>query len=148
MNQKLFILILLILTVMRAHCQQTVSFEQLPQMMAAEPRPIVIKIYADWCSICKLQDRQLSKNEEVKKLLTVKHYYLELNAETRKTLPFAGRIYKFIPNGTGGINALAAELCKGQSYPGWVFLSLDYKVISTYNGLLKPEQLISILGKS
>lgn len=146
MKQKLFILVFLML-VMTADCQQTVSFEELPQKMAIGPRPIVIKIYTDWCGICKLQDRQLAKNEEVKKLLSEKYYYLELNAETRKTLPFAGRAYKFIANGTGGINTLAAELCQSQSYPCWVFLSPDYKVISSYNGLLKPEQLITILAK-
>lgn len=125
--------------------QQTVSFAELPKKMAYAPRPIVIKIYTDWCSICKLQDRQISKNKEVKKLLDEKYYYLELNAETRKTLLFNGRAYTFIPNGTGGINSLAAELCQSQNYPCWVFLSPDYKAISTYNGLLKPAQLLEIL---
>jgi thioredoxin-related protein len=145
MKQKLIILIVLMLAV-GAHCQQVVTFEELPEKMAVEPRPIVIKIYTDWCSICKMQDRQLSKNEKVKKLFSENYYYLELSAETRKTLPFDGRAYKFMANGTGGINTLAAELCKSQSYPCWVFLSPDYKVISTFNGMLKPNQLIAILS--
>lgn len=140
-------MLIFLMLAMTAHCQQKVTFDELPQKMTEEPRPIVIKIYTDWCSICKLQDRQLSKSDEVKKLLTEKYYYLELNAETRKTLPFGDRVYKFIPNGTGGINALAAELCTSQSYPCWVFLSEDYKVVSTYNGVLKPQQLIQILSK-
>lgn len=146
MKERLIIIIFLMLA-MTAHCQQKVMFDELPQKMAVEPRPIVIKIYTEWCSICKLQERQLSKSDEIKKLLTEKYYYLELNAETRKTLPFGGRAYKFIANGTGGINVLAAELCTSQSYPCWVFLSQDYKAVSTFNGLLKREQLIQILSK-
>ena len=146
MKQRLFILVFVMLA-MTAYCQQRITFDVLPQKMALEPRPIAIKIYTDWCGICRLQDRQLAKSDDVKKLLTEKYYYLELNAETCKTLLFGGRVYKFIPNGTGGINALAAELCNSQSYPCWVFISEDYKVVSTYNGLLKPGQLIEILSR-
>lgn len=146
MKKQIYIVFLLMLTI-NAYSQQALSFDVLAEKMDREPRPIVLKIYTDWCSMCKLQDRQLSKNDEVQNLLSENYYYLELNAETRKTLPFGGRAYKFIPNGTGGINTLAAKLCKSQSYPCWVFLSEDYTVITTYNGLLKPEQLLEILKK-
>jgi thioredoxin-related protein len=147
MKQLLQISILMMLT-MNSYSQQKVSFEELPNKMATEPRPVVIKIYTDWCSICKLQDRQLLKNVKVNKMLSEKYYYLELNAETRKPLLFNDRVYKFTANGTSGINSLAAELCTSQSYPCWVFLSGDYKIISTYSGLLKPEQLVTILSNN
>lgn len=124
-----------------------VSFKELEQKMAQQPRPVVIKMYTDWCTICKIQDKQIEKNDSLQQTLADNYYYLEFNAESREPVTFNGAIYKFIPHGTGGLHELASQLSEAQSsYPVWIFLSPDYKIIARYNGLLKSTELIKLLS--
>ncbi|MCR5861544.1 hypothetical protein LRS05_05040 [Flavobacterium sp. J372] len=146
MKKIAFILLFLVFT-LSSHAQHVTKFEELQLKMIAEPRPVVVKIYTQWCSVCKLQDKKIQKDERLKNIFNGSVYYLELDAESRKTITFGNKVYQFIPNGTGGVNKLAAELCLSQSYPCWVFLAPDYSVIQTYSGLLKPEQLAHIISK-
>ncbi|MNK01332.1 thiol:disulfide interchange protein precursor [compost metagenome] len=124
----------------------TVSFKELEQKMAQQPRAILVKMYADWCTICKIQDKQIEKNDSLQQILSNNYYYLELNAESREPIAFNGTVYKFIPQGTGGLHELASQLGEAKSsYPAWVLLSPDYKIIARYNGLLKSSELIELL---
>lgn len=126
----------------------TVTFTDLPQKMAVQPRPILIKMHTGWCAVCKLQDRQIEKNKALQYQLAEGFYFLELDAESRKTIVFNGIEYAFVPHGTGGIHALADYLSEARaSYPVWVLLSPDYSIIARYNGLLKSNELREILYK-
>ena len=116
-----------------------VSFAALPAKMNAESRPVVIKVYTQWCSICKIQDKQIEKNAALQKLLAEKYYYLELDAESKESIIFNDTAYTYIPHGSsGGIHALAAEFCGNKNaYPCWIFLNPRYEQLTQYNGLLK-----------
>ncbi|MDV6168865.1 thioredoxin family protein [Flavobacterium sp. DG1-102-2] len=147
--KKLFFTSILLTTVCFGYAQKNyvVSFTELPQKMAKEPRPVIIKMHTNWCGVCRLQDRQVEKDKDLQKLLANSYYYIEFNAESQEKIVFNGKEYSFIPNGTGGINGLATALTDTKSsYPEWVFLSADYKVISHYNGLLKSNDLIGLLS--
>lgn len=116
--------------------------------MAEESRPILIKMHTDWCAVCKLQDRQIEKDKALQHQLAEGFYYIEFDAESRESLVFNGTEYNFIPHGTGGLHALAAELSETKaSYPAWILLSPDYTILARYNGLLKSGELREILSK-
>ena len=145
-----FFISLLLLTVSFGYSQENcaVTFAELSQKIAKEPRPIVIKMYTGWCAVCKLQDRQIDKNKDLKRLLGENYYYIEFNAESREAIRFNDKEYKFVPHGTGGIHALAAELSDAKgSYPAWIILSSDYEIQSAYYGLLKAQELITALSR-
>lgn len=124
----------------------TVSFNELALKMAEKPRPVIIKMYTDWCSVCKIQDKQIDKDKELQKMLGEDFYYLEFNAEAREDILFNNRNYHFVHNGkSGGVHELALLLLgKQPAYPGWVFLSSSYETIDVNRGLLKSGQLKTI----
>ncbi len=149
MNNLWLILFLFTTSVLLSQEKNTVSFEELPSKMQAEPRPILIKVHTKWCSICKIQDKRIEKSPELKKALSEKVYYLQLDAETKETIVFNNKVYKFIPHGTtGGLHELAAHLCgTGNAYPCWVILSPGYKKLSQYSGLLTSRELLKTIGE-
>lgn len=129
--------------------QYAVNFEKLPEKIALSPKPILIKIYADWCAVCKIQDKKIEKDAALQKLLKNSCYYLELNAETTETIVFNNKKYKYIPQGANsGYHELSAYLTEGKSaYPYWVLLSSDYEILGAYSGLIENDQLKELLEK-
>lgn len=126
---------------------QSISFEELQDKITQNQKPILIKIEAPWCSICKIQNKQIEKDTELKKILSEKYYYLKLDAETKQDIVFNNKTYSFIPQGlSSGTHSLASELNNNsQAYPAWILLSPDYKIISRYNVLIKSQQLKKLL---
>lgn len=148
--KKLLYIAFLFLTVSIGYSQKNyaVTFNVLAQKMAVQPRPILIKMHTGWCSICKLQDRQIEKNKALQNQLAEGFYFIEFDAEYKQPIVFNGIEYNFIANGTGGLHALAAKLSEAKaSYPAWVLLSSDYTILARYNGLLKSSELMEILSK-
>ena len=123
-----------------------ITFEELPKKLAEEPRPILVKVYTTWCAVCRIQDKKIEKDEALKKLLSEKCYFLELDAESRKTIFFNNTEYRFLGSGTGGMQSLAAAMANPKDgYPTWVLLDANYKFIGKYNGLVETEQLRKLL---
>lgn len=147
MMKKLLFISLSLALAFSSYAQHVTKFEELQLKMIAEPRPVVVKIYTQWCSVCKLQDKKIQKDERLKNIFNGAVYYVELDAESRKTITFGNKAYQFIPNGTGGVHRLATELCPSQNYPCWVFLAANYNVIQAYSGLINPERLSHIISK-
>lgn len=147
--KEILLTVLLLFAVTSGYSQQDyeVSFTDLPAKMAQHPRPVLIMMYTGWCAICRLQDRQIEKDSNLQRLLADKVYYVVFDAESRAPIVLNGKKYLFVPQGTGGIHALAAELSEAKSYPAWVLLSPDYKPEAHYNGLLKSSELTQILTK-
>lgn len=126
--------------------QGPLTFAQLHDSMALHPKPVVVKVYTDWCSYCKLQDMQVKRSPALRQLLTEKYYYVELNAESRSPIVFNDTTYSFIPYGTLGLHALAAKLMQqGAGYPAWVVLDSSYRVTAFRSGMLKDKILLALL---
>ncbi|AWH85036.1 hypothetical protein HYN59_07810 [Flavobacterium album] len=146
---KIIISLLLLLTMAIGYGQKsyTVTFEDLPQKLGTEPRPILVKVYTTWCSVCRIQDKKIESHKELQQLLADKCYFVELDAESRKTILFNNREYRFLGNGSGGMQSLAAALANPKDgYPTWVLLDSNYKFIGKHNGLVEAEQLKALLS--
>ena len=141
------LLFLLTLAITYGQKRYVVNFEKLPEKIALSPKPILIKVYTEWCAICKIQDKKIEKDTALQELLKNSCYYLELNAETTETILFNGKEYNYIPQGANsGYHELSAYLTEGKlSYPCWVVLSSKYEILGIYNGLLKNSQLKELL---
>lgn len=148
MIRKFFICIIygILLTMPVLAQQGPVTFAHLRDSMAARPKPIVIKIYTDWCSYCKMQDVQVRRSPALQQLLTEEYYYLTLNAESHQPIVFNDTTYSFIPYGTQGIHALAAKFMQQHvAYPAWIVLDTSYRVKAFHSGMLKDRSLLSLL---
>lgn len=115
--------------------------------MKAMPRPILVQLSTDWCRYCRMQQSYLEKSRDFKALLP-RFYYMELNAESREHIVFNGREYTYMPTGVRtGIHELALALSGEEelSYPAWILLDKDYRVIFRHHGVLNDRQLEALM---
>lgn len=124
---------------------KTGTFSDLEIQQKEDPKPIIIHLYTDWCSVCKIEKFNLNKDKELVELIN-QHFYI-INFETEKTkenIRFLGKEYHYLSNGNLGIHELALALSKNKSqpvYPLWIILDKYGNLIGYYEGLFKPERL-------
>ncbi len=92
------------------------------KMAGQKPKKIFMDIYTDWCGWCKKMDKETFEHPEIAAYLNQNFYPVKFNAEQKDSIQFAGRSFKFVPNGRRGYHELAAALLEGRmSYPTVVF---------------------------
>jgi uncharacterized protein YyaL (SSP411 family) len=110
------------------------------------PRKILIDVYTDWCSWCKVMDRNTYSNPIIADYLNNNFYPVRFNAEQKSDLTLNGKTYKYIASGTRGYHELAYELLNGQlGYPSTVFLDEHTRMIQPVQGYIKPQQFDQII---
>lgn len=124
---------------------KTGTFSDLEIQQKEDPKPIMIHLYTDWCSVCKIEKFNLNKDKELVELIN-QHFYI-INFETEKTkenIRFLGKEYHYLSNGISGIHELALALSKNKSqpvYPLWIILDKHGNLAEYHEGLFKPERL-------
>ncbi len=122
------------------------SFEEALERSKTEKRKIFVDVYTDWCGWCKVMDKSTFSEPEVAKILNEKFYPVKFDAEQTNDVEFAGRTFKFIPQGNKGVHELAVALLNSQmSYPTVVFLDEEFRMIQPLAGYLKPAQFHPIV---
>ena len=111
------------------------SFEEAVEKSKTEKRKIFIDVYTDWCGWCKVMDKNTFTDPEVAKVLNEKFYPVKFDAEQTADVVFRGNTFKFIPSGNKGTHQLAIALLNGQlSYPNFVFLDEDFRIVPIFSG--------------
>lgn len=111
-----------------------------------EPRKILIDVYTDWCSWCKVMDSKTFSNQVIADYLNKNFYPVKFNAEQKEDVFIYGKTYKFVTSGTRGYHELAAELLNGQlGYPSVVFLDEQTKMIQPVQGYIQAKQFDEIV---
>ncbi|HPM32166.1 MAG TPA: DUF255 domain-containing protein [Chryseolinea sp.] len=123
------------------------TFEEAVEKSKTEKRPIFIDVYTDWCSWCKVMDKNTFSDVHVSKLLNEKFYAVKFNAEQHEDIVFQGTTFKYVASGRSGYHQLAAALLNNQlSYPNSVFLNENFKIIhilpnsQSWPGYRKPDE--------
>lgn len=126
---------------------QWLTFEEAVEKSKTEKRKILIDVYTDWCGYCKVMDKNTFTDARIAELLNEKFYAVKLNAEQKDPITFRGTTFKHVPSGRGGYHELAASLLQNElSYPNFVFLTEDFKIIPlipgkpSLPGYRKPEE--------
>lgn len=126
-----------------------VSFEELEEVQANQPRPVVVLIMTSWCKYCHDMKNSMLKNKEIANLLSSKYYFVFLNAEERKDIVYQGQRFKFKPTGNKtGVHELAEQLGTINnmiSYPSLCFLNAENEIIYQHEGYLNSKALSEIL---
>lgn len=122
---------------------KTGTFSGLETEMLRSPKPVIIHLYTDWCTVCKIEKYSLSKDQETVNLIN-DHFYL-INFETEKMkekIRFQGQEFSYLSNGSSGIHELALALSKNKQqpvYPLWIFLDKNQKLVYYHEGAMSPE---------
>ena len=132
-----------------SYAQTTVKWLTIEEAFAlskTEPRKIIIDVYTDWCSWCKVMDNSTYTNQIIAEYLNNKFYPVKFNAEQKEDIVINGTTYKFVASGSRGYHELAAALLRGQlGYPSTVFLDETTRMIQPVQGYLKPRQFDEII---
>ena len=97
---------------------QWYTIEEAFALTKTEPRKIVIDVYTDWCTWCKVMDKNTYENQIIADYLNHKFYAVKFNAEQQEDVFINGTTYKFVASGSRGYHELAAALLNGNmGYP-------------------------------
>ncbi|MFV5687280.1 thioredoxin family protein [Flavobacterium sp. ZT3R25] len=152
MRKKLLLLLLLFLVIPSGFAQlNMVSFEQIDSLQNIEKRKVIVFIHTDWCQFCHAIKNTTLKNENIIKELNNTFYFIDFNAEEKRTITFNKASFKFKSTGnTSGIHELAIQLGtinKQLNYPALCVLNSENEIIFQDNNYIKPKEFQLILEK-
>lgn len=130
---------------------QVHSFESIENKMIIAPRPLVVFIHTDWCIYCKNMENTTFKNNDIIQQLNENFYFASLNGESRATIHFLNKSFRFQPNGNKtGVHQLARELATVNNqigYPTLAILNHKYEIIFQQQSFISAKEFIKILNK-
>jgi thioredoxin-related protein len=124
---------------------QWLSFEDAVAKSQQSPKKMFIDVYTSWCGWCKKMDASTFMEPEVVKYINDNYYPVKLNAETKDTIRFQGKEFKYIPEYKS--NEIAISLLSGKmGYPSYVFLDESYTLMSgPVQGFLQKNDMMAYL---
>ncbi|MDE3250953.1 MAG: thioredoxin family protein [Bacteroidota bacterium] len=123
---------------------QWMSLADARKALETQKKPLLIDLYTDWCGWCKVMDKKTYSNPKVIAYIQEHFYPVKLNAETRETLNWNDKTYRY---NTGiKANDFAVFLTYGQlSFPTTVFIPTDGSGPQPVPGYLSPKDLEPIV---
>lgn len=121
------------------------SFSDLDSLKKENKKPIIIHIYTDWCSICKIESFSLNKDKDLVKTINENFHFINFEAEkTKEKINFQGKEFNYLSNGNSGIHELVLALSKNKNqpvYPLWIILDENQNLIYYHEGQFKTEKI-------
>jgi len=119
-----------------------ISFEEAIELTKKNPKPIIIDVYTDWCSWCKVMDKKTFSHPIIAKYIDKNYYAVKFNAEQKEPLTYNGKTFKFLPNGRRGIHEFALQILNGKaSFPSVVFFTKNEEYLQAIPGYQSKEQM-------
>lgn len=126
-----------------------VSIEEAEKLNKTAPKKIMIDLYTDWCSWCKVLDQKTYSDPKVYEYVNTNFYAVKLNAEQKESVVFQGKTYALNPAlGKVGVNQLAYDLGNSNGrigYPTIVFLDEKLVKLETDAGYKEVPAMLSKL---
>lgn len=128
---------------------KTGTFSDLENSQKENPKPIIIHLYTDWCSVCKIESFAMNKDKDLVKTMNEDFYFINFEAEkTKEKIKFQGQEFEYLSNGNSGIHELALALSKNKNqpvYPLWIILDSDQNLVYYHEGQFKAEKMKQML---
>jgi len=123
------------------------DFEEAIALNKTNPKLIFIDVFTDWCGWCKKMDASTFKDPAIAKYMNEKYYCVKLNAERTDTVSFMGhQFYNNNPDGRRSTHQIAALLLQNKmSYPSYVFMNEESKVLTVVKGFLNTGKFDPII---
>ncbi len=123
------------------------TWEEATEKTKANPKPIIVFVYADWCYWCKETKKTTLLDDSVIDYMNEHSYPVKLNGEEKRDIKHGEFTLTFKATENGkGYHELAAALLQGKlSYPTWVFLNDKAELLQPIPGYKKAESLLPIM---
>jgi len=130
---------------------QWLTFEQLEDSLAKQPKKVFIDFYTDWCTYCKKMDKKVFTKTDVINAISEDYYAVRMDAESKDSVTFEGQVFsnRLASQKRSGIHDLALLLGQrdGQFVPPTMLvLNEDFKILDRKFEYLYSEKLLSWLG--
>jgi len=124
---------------------QWMSFEEAVKLSETQPKKLFIDVYTNWCGWCKKMDATTFKEAEIVEFINANFYAIKLNAETKDTIHFREKEFKYVAEYKA--NELAISLLGGKmGYPSYVLLDEQFALMTApVQSYLVKEDLMPIL---
>jgi thioredoxin-related protein len=127
------------------------NFEEIDSLQKAEKRNVIVFIHTDWCKFCQAMKNTTFKNSDIIKELNNAFYFVDFNAEEKRTIHFNNQTFRYKPSGNNsGIQDLAIHLGTINtqiSYPIVCVLNEKNEIIFQYNSFLNTKGFKIILER-
>ncbi len=143
-----FIVVAGLLLVVSASAQRTAglwqSWNDIQVMSKKDKKPVIIDIYTNWCRYCKLMEKNTYGHDSVKNYLVRNYYRYKLNAQSRDSIVYMGKVFKYNP--LYKVHDFVLYLTKGNvAYPATVILPSENQPPYYELGALEPHQMEMLL---
>lgn len=140
MLRTIYISSLLLFSLSGVFSQEKINWMTIQDAIAAHensnsPKKFIITIYTDKCGWCRKMDKHTFSQEFLAKTINEKFYPVKFHADTKETVIFKGREFKYLKGLKSGYHELVQYLLKEDiKYPSVVFLDEEYNVLQTIAG--------------
>lgn len=119
--------------------QAQIDLIQFNQEFKQKPKPIFLYFNTDWCSVCKIQEKIIEKNNDINTILENEYYFIKLNGESKEEITFLNKV--FLPNPQIKTHSLVTEFIPSQdvAFPLWIILDKNLEVLGKFSGLIKKK---------
>jgi thioredoxin-related protein len=132
------------------------TIEEAVALNEKKPKKIIIDIYTDWCSWCKVMDQNTFSQPEIAEYLNSRYYPVKFNAESLNPINYKGKVFVNNNQGRRSPHELAISLLQGKmSYPSIAFMDENSQPIFYLDenqnprislpGYKTPEQMLPLL---
>jgi len=150
--KKLFITTSLILFTLISFSQNTeeikwYSFQEALELNKQNPKLIFVDVYTEWCGWCKKMDAATFKEPRIVKYMNEEYYCVKLDAEGSEPVDYMGNTYTNPnPGGKRSTHQIAAVLLQNKmSYPSYVFMNEENRVLTVVKGYMDAEKFDPII---
>lgn len=130
-----------------------VTMNEALEMQKNTPKKIMVKFYADWCTMCKRMDKQTFSNPEIIKYINENYYAVKFNAEGNEPVSFRGISFtnpdfdpKRKPTYGGGPQHQFVKHFGVRGYPTTVFLDENQSLLTGLIGYFQPRDMEAYLA--
>lgn len=123
------------------------SIQEAVELNKKKKKKFFIDVYTDWCGWCKKMDASTFTDPVIVKYMNENYYPVKFDAESKDPININGQEYvNTNPATKRSTHQLAVALLSGKlSYPSFVFLDEEVKLITVLPGFNPPEKLEPVL---
>lgn len=123
------------------------SIEEAVELNKKKKKKFFVDVYTDWCGWCKKMDASTFIDPVIAKYMSENYYAVKFDAESKAPITINGQEYVNTNPGTKrSTHQLAVALLNRKlSYPSFVFLDEEVKLITVLPGFNPPEKLEPVL---